>query len=259
MKRPGSILRLTFGILMLAATGCATKNINMLQSNTNLINASGIKVPELVIQKGDLLFIGVNSHDPQSDMRYNTNNYYTSGAQTSASSSNILGYLINRDGNIKFPDIGDLKAEGQTTSELEDLIKKKLETYLNMPIVTVRFLNFKITVLGEVTRPGTYQIPTEKISIIEAIGLAGDLTVYGVRNNVMIIREVDNKREYGFIDLTKGDIFQSPYFYLKQNDAIYVTMNSRKVSNADQTTVRNISLGIGIVSAIAIILNALNR
>lgn len=256
------IQRLWFGLivfLLVATMGCNPKNINMLQTNIDVIKASNQTPPELTIQRGDLLFIGITSRDPQSDIRYNINNYYAMGNQANASTGSLLGHLVDNNGVIKLPDIGEVKVEGMKTDELAAYLRAKLETYLKEPIVTVRFLNFRISVLGEVARPGTFQVPTEKISIIEALGLAGDVTVYGEREKVMVIREVNGKREYGWIDLTKGDLFNSPYFYLQQNDAIYVYVNDRKVANTDQTTVRNVSLAIGIVSTIAIVITALRR
>lgn len=259
MKETKCIHILFVGLVIFMATACAPRNINMLQTNTNAINAESIKYPELTIQKGDLLFIGVSSKDPVSDVRYNLNNYYSGGMQATASQTSLLGYMVDNSGNIKIADVGPVPASGLKTEELSVSIQQKLERFLKDPTVTVRFLNFKITVLGEVTRPGHFQIPTEKVTIIEALGLAGDLTVYGKRDQVMVIREKNGKREFGFIDLTKGDLFNSPYFYLEQNDAVYVYMNNKKVSNTDQTLVRNISLATGIISTIAIIITALKR
>lgn len=237
--------------------GCSPKNMNMLQSNRDLINSDSVQFPQLTIQKGDLLFIGVTSQDPQSDVRYNLNNYYSAGVQTTPSAISLLGYLVDKQGDVKFPDVGLLSTTGLRTDQLANLLQEKLTLYLKNPIVTVRFLNFKVTVLGEVMRPGSFQIPTEKVTLIEALGLAGDLTIYGKRESVMIIREKNGKREYGYVDLTKGELFKSPYFYLEQNDAIYVSMNNKKVLNSDQTLVRNISLATGIISTIAIIISAL--
>lgn len=256
VKLYDNVLWLTTSCILLLMS-CSPRNINMLQSNKQLIRSSAVEFPQLTIQKGDLLFIGVTSSDPQSDIRYNLNNYYTAGIQTVPSSTTLVGYLVDKLGTIKIPDVGIVKAEGYTTTDLSGFLREKLQAFLKDPIVTVRFLNFRITVLGEVARPGTFQVPSEKISIIDALGLAGDLTVYGRREDVMIIREKDGRREYATIDLTKGDLFSSPYFYLQQNDAIYVSMNKRKVVNSDQTLVRNISLATGIISTIAIIISAL--
>ena len=133
------------------------------------------------------------------------------------------------------PVIGKLRVGGLTKNEAEAQIREKLQPYLKEePIVTVRMANYKISVLGEVARPGSFTISNEKVNVLEALAMAGDMTVYGVRTNVKLIREDANgKREIQMLDLTRSDIIQSPYFYLKQNDIIYVTPNETKAKNSD--------------------------
>jgi polysaccharide export outer membrane protein len=133
-----------------------------------------------------------------------------------------------------------------------------MKRYIDSAIISIRLLNYRITVLGEVTKPGTFSIPSERVSILDAIGLAGDLTVYAKRNNIRIIRNVEGQRQTVLLDLNKGDIFNSPFYYLRQNDIVYVEMNRRKIANADQTSIRNVSIALGIVSAIGVIISTIN-
>ena len=250
---------LLLSVVMVLASGCMThRNINMLQVDLQKINEAQLTPPELTIQRGDLLFIGVSSKDQQSDLRYNLTNYYSGTNPAAITAASMLGYLIGASGTVRVGDLDEVKAEGLTTNQLARQLKDKLKQFLNEPDVTVRFLNFKVTVLGEVARPSSYQIPTEKVTIMEALGLAGDITVYGERNRVLVIREVGGQRKYGWIDLTKGDFFSSPYFFLQQNDVVYVYSNNRKFENTDQTTNKNVGLVTSILSSLAITITAIN-
>jgi polysaccharide biosynthesis/export protein len=144
-------------------------------------------------------------------------------------------YLVNNKGEIDFPVIGRLKVGGLTKNEAEDLIREQLQPYLKeSPIVTVRMANYKISVLGEVNRPGTFTVGNEKVNILEALAMAGDMTVYGVRDNVKLIREdAKGKREIINLNLNNAELVVSPYYYLRQNDIIYVTPNKTKAKNSD--------------------------
>src|SRR5215217_81328 len=185
--------------------------------------------PEVVIQKNDLLSITVNSLSSEDAKLYNMPN------TVAGSGSNAIpgGYLVDDAGNIQFPMLGTLKAAGLTKMQLQQditsrLIEKKL---LLDPIVSIRNLNYKVTVLGEVLHPTVVNVPSEKINLLEALGYAGDLTIYAKRSNVLLIREENNQRSFKVIDLNSADIFSSPYFYLKPNDIIYVEPNKTKVSS----------------------------
>ncbi len=211
------------------------------------------------IEVGDVLYIGVSSSDPKTDMLFNMTNYYQGSLQTSVTgSNNTLGYLVNSNGNVILPQFGAIQAYGKTKTELAEIITARLIPITNEPIVTIRYLNYKVTVIGEVTRPGTFTIPNERINVLEAIGLAGDLTVFGKRNNVLLIREVNGKREFARLDLNRADVFRSPFYYLKQNDIIYIEMNDRKLANTDLTSARTISIITGIVSALSILITAIS-
>ena len=144
-------------------------------------------------------------------------------------------YLVSNDGTIDFPVLGQLQVGGLTKSEAENMVREKLKPYLKeTPIVTVRMANYKISVLGEVARPGTFTVSNEKVNVLEALAMAGDLTIWGMRDNVKLVREdAQGKREIAQLDLTKSDIITSPYYYLQQNDILYVTPNKVKAKNSD--------------------------
>jgi len=138
------------------------------------------------------------------------------------------GYLVDSKGNVEMPVLGPIKVAGLTTRVARDTIKKRLESYLEAPSVFIRFLNYKVTVLGEVARPSSFTIPNERVTIPEAIGMAGDLTIHGKRKTVTVIREEQGKRTFGKIDLTSRDVFNSPYYYLHNNDIVYVEPGKAK-------------------------------
>ncbi|MDH7446551.1 polysaccharide biosynthesis/export family protein [Aquimarina sp. 2201CG14-23] len=176
-----------------------------------------------------------------------------SGATSSGTSSPEPTYLIDENGNIEFPVLGKLKISGLTRVQVKDMIKEKLKIYIKDPIVNVRLKNFKITVIGEVQRPGSYTIPNERITIIEALGLAGDMTITGKRENVMVIREDDGVNTYHRVDLTSKAIFDSPVYYLAQNDVLYIEPNTAKVKSSEKD--KNV---VGLVlSIVGVTLSAL--
>lgn len=185
---------------------------------------------EPVIQKNDLLSISVSSMDPATTQVFNEPNSSTAG---------VAGYLVNQDGFIQFPLIGDIMAAGLSKKELRETISKSLveKKFLLDPIVSVRYLNYKVTVLGEVVHPTVIRVESEKISLLEALGLAGDLTSYAKRNNVMLIREKDNgTKEIKRLDLTSTQLLTSPYYYLQSNDIVYVEPTPTKVASTTRFT-----------------------
>jgi polysaccharide biosynthesis/export protein len=239
--------------------------------DTVLIGAVSAKEPE--IQKSDLLSITVSSLNPEASSLFNAPNLMmASTASTSASSNSslsasgmgitsngptqVLGYLVNKDGMIKFPVLGDIKAAGLTKNQLGDLIAGDLsdKKLLVDPIVNVRFLNFRVTVLGEVARPTNINVTNEKISILEALGLAGDLTIYAKRDNVLLIREEGNEKIVRRLDLNSDKILTSPYFYLKTNDVVYVEPNKSKISSTNRA-LQILPIILSGLSFIAIILS----
>lgn len=189
---------------------------------------------EPVIQKKDILSITVSSLSNEATIIFNTPNLpITPSANATPNMPQTAGYLVGQDGTIRFPVLGDIEAAGLTQKQLANnithlLIEKKL---LYDPVVSIRFLNFRVTVLGEVNHPGVVTVPSEQISVLEAIGEAGDLTIYGLRDNVILIRQEGADKLITRLDLNSSKIFQSPYYYLKSNDVIYVEPAKDKIAS----------------------------
>jgi polysaccharide biosynthesis/export protein len=207
-------------------------------------------VPNAVIQQGDILSIRVYSTAlgtrPEIDAPYNL-------IEAGTGSS---GFLVDHKGNIDYPQIGTLHVEGLTREELAEIIRKKFEDQLNHPSVIVRFVSYKVTILGEVRNPSTLTLPTENVTILEALGIAGDITDYGRKDNVKVIREVNGQREIGTINLTSDSMFLSPYYRLQQNDVILVDQTRRKRSEQERSElIQKIGITSSIITAIALILN----
>ncbi len=177
---------------------------------------------ETLIQKNDLLSITVGGSNPEDLIMLNSGSGYLPGTAITGTPLKSIGYLVEADGKIQFPFLGKVKAEGLSRLQLEDTLRNMLKDYTKNPVVNIKFLNYGYSVLGEVAHPGRFEMENERITILEAIGMANDMTIFGKRNNVLIIREVSGKREFGRVDLLSKDIFKSPYFYLKTNDVVYV-------------------------------------
>ena len=198
------------------------------------------KLYDAKIMPKDLLTIVVSCTNPELAIPFNLTVASNAGIAVSTSSyvttqPVLQPYLVDNDGNINFPVLGELKLGGLTKREAEQLIIDKLKPYMKeTPIVTVRMVNYKISVIGEVTRPGTFTISNEKVNLLEALAMAGDMTVYGLRDNVKLIREDANgKQQIVTLDLNKAETILSPYYWLQQNDIIYVTPNKAKARNSD--------------------------
>jgi len=223
-----------------------------LENVTDTTGKGDVKIPELKIQKGDLLSIQVYSAStiPGADALYNL-----PAGGTGANN----GLLVDAYGNIEYPRLGTFQVEGLTKQELATQIKKRLtepEVLLINPSVIIRFLNFKVTMLGQVAKEGVINIPGERVTILEAVGLAGGVTDYGKKTNVKIMREVDGKRETGYIDLSSKDIFESPYYNLVQNDVVIVEPTKQKAKQADQSIVlQRVTFALGIITSAAFIYN----
>jgi polysaccharide export outer membrane protein len=168
------------------------------------------------------------------------------------------GYLIDAAGEIAFPIIGKLKMAGLSRLAATEMIKEKLKPYINNPIVNIRVLNYKVTVLGDVKNPGTFTIPNERITLLEALGLAGDMLITGKRENVLVIREVEGKKTEMRIDLTSRQLYSSPAYYLHQNDVIYVEPNKTKINSAAMNA-SNVGIFIAILSMLTTVAVLLSR
>ena len=222
---------LTFLAVLCGLASCnpeTYKKINYLQ-DVKQDTTMTMKVNKgIIIQPQDQLSIIVTSRDPRMATPFNlsVSSFYT-GSELSATgaSQRITGYVVSNEGDIDFPSLGELHVAGLNRWQLQELIKDRLADsgLLKDAIVTVEFLNFKISVLGEVTAPGTYSVTGDKITILQALALARDLTIFGQRENVQVIREQNGRRQIFKMDLTSSDIFTSEAYYLQQNDVVYVT------------------------------------
>ena len=211
--------------------------------------SSTAKMP--IIQPGDLLEITVTDTNPIAAAPFNRISGGNGGAQASSSNS-LGGYLVDENGIIDFPVIGRVKIGGVTKAEAKLNLTNLLTNYLGNPIVSIRYLNYRITVLGEVNKPNTFTVPSERINLIEALGMAGDLTVYGKRENIMIINESKGVRTVAHLDLNDKAILDSPYFYLQPNDIVYVEPVLARKDQASLTR-SNISLVLGVLSLASLV------
>jgi polysaccharide biosynthesis/export protein len=254
--------RLAFYICLFLASSCVNhKKIPYFKDVPD--SASTYKVQEYmysepVIQPDDILAISIQTIDPQTSSVLNqlspamptvgTSSASTIGAQVST------GFLVDKEGQVELPIIGKIKLEGLSTFQAREVIRKKIALYFKNPTVLVRFTNYKITILGEVAKPGTYTLPNEKVTVLDVIGLAGDLTIYGKRYNILVIREKGNNREFVRLDLNSSDIFKSPYFYLKQNDILYIEPNKAKVATTNVARTQTIALILSTLSFLIVFL-----
>ena len=231
-------------ISMLMFVSCVSKKDMAYFQNTKEIDNAILENYAPVIQVDDILSITVSALESESAKPFNLYegvNEVASGRQ--------LTYLVDINGNINFPVLGEVKSKGLTTNELKIALIKHLDAYIKSPIVNIRLENFRVTVLGEVKTPGTFVLNNERITIPEALGLAGDLTIEGKRKNLLLVRNINGKFERIRLDLTDESIFTSPYYYLAQNDIIYVEPNKARVnSSALGTTSSILSIAAAIIS-----------
>lgn len=243
-------------ILTLAVTSCNTyRKINYLQDVVP-DEAERIAINKgILIQPKDMISIVVSSRNPELALMFNLPVIsYQAGSESVSGqgSQRLLGYVVNNDGNIDFPILGLIHAAGLTRWELANEIKSKIVgmNYIKDPVVTVEFMNFKISVMGEVTSPGTYNIEGDKITLLQALSLAKDLTIFGRRDNVSVIREQDGERIVYQVDLRSASLFDSPAYYLQQNDIVYVEPNKVRAgqSTINENNIKSVSLWVSIGS-----------
>ena len=245
MKTHRLLLLASLTIVLL--TGCRhVRDVAYFQeANTSNRDSSGVRYPnfnknntpkiqnyEARIQPNDILSIYVSSLSKEASAFFNNVETHTEGG-SSFSTQTEVGYLVDVSGFIEMPLVGKVKLAGLTTQVARDTLTRRLENFLQGPSVRIYFENFRVTLLGEVGRPGVYNVTNEKLTIPEAIGLAGDLTIYGNRKNIMLIREIDGEKIFFKIDLSSRDLFNSPYYYLHSNDVLYVEPVTAKVSSSD--------------------------
>ena len=222
--------------VLLMAFSCNTKkNIQYFKNIEDVAIKESIRANTSTIQPGDMLGIVVLAKDNEVAKPFNQNYYSTDMSQYSSVPSRSASvepiYIVDSKGNIDFPILGSINTTSLNVDQLREILKDKLSKYIKNPGVNLRTVNYKVTVLGEVNRTGTFTIDSgQPTTILNVLGLAGDLTIYGERKNVLVIRNVDGVTTKEYIDLTSADLFNSPYYYVKQNDVIYVTPNKARQS-----------------------------
>ncbi|MFN7674450.1 polysaccharide biosynthesis/export family protein [Flavobacterium sp.] len=242
------LLLLFFSIFFLS---CASKKDIVYLQDVDTIKASNSLSYEPVLKNDDLLSIIVSADDPEVTYMFNIpqiqGNYKVDESQSS-----IRTYLIDSYGQIEFPVLGKISLAGLTRSEAIKELTQKVKPYITNPTINLRILNYKVSVLGEVIKPGSYTFSSERVTLLEALAIAGDLTIYGKRNNILIIREKNNQKTYNRVDITNSSFVNSEFYYLTQNDVIVVEPNKTRINSS--------SFGpnvLGIISAASIIISIL--
>ncbi|WP_422797044.1 polysaccharide biosynthesis/export family protein [Sphingobacterium sp. HJSM2_6] len=248
-------MKLLFSIILLSFLfSCASRNeLVYFQQDSVVLNTTNRQFTTK-FQPGDILTISITADDLKVSSPYNQVNIYQAGTLQS-NSPFVPTYTIDQDGFIDFPQLGKIKLGGLTRLEAIDYIKKEVGKDIHNPGANITLRNFKISVLGEVVRPGTFTIDNDRVSILEALGLAGDMTINGVRKNVLVVREEDGQKNEYRIDLTKRESLNSPVYFLKQNDVIYVEPNGARIQSSKYTQNTSIFVSIAglIITIVAVI------
>ncbi|NCA21643.1 MAG: polysaccharide export protein [Crocinitomicaceae bacterium] len=209
----------------LASCKLRERTVYVNRTTSDTLSSSLPEATNLIrLKEDDFISIIVYESDKESVSQFNLN--------IQAGSESAVGYIIDRQGFVNIPVLGKVKLAGLFKDEAVDLIEAKLKAYFNNPVVHISLLNFKVTVLGEVNSPGSYNLKDERVTILESIGLAGDLKITGKRNNVLVIREENGRKVEYRVDLTSKEIYKSPVYYLKQNDLVYVEPNKTSITNS---------------------------
>ncbi|WP_455062635.1 polysaccharide biosynthesis/export family protein [Prevotella fusca] len=262
------IFSLIVTAMIMTMTGCgSSKGFTYLENADSISLAASRGLYDARIMPKDELTITVNTTDPDAAAPFNlqVRNQLGSSKQVGSGGGSLQGYLVDNSGFINFPVIGKIHVSGLTKPECEDLIKSKIQPYLartENPIVTVRMSSYHVTVLGEVGRPGVIPVSTEKMSVMEAIAQAGDLGVYGKRNNIMLIREgATGEKHVVRLNLNDANLLNSPYYYLQQNDVLYIEPNTVKAKNSGIGSSTTLWFSfIGIVTSVAsLLVNVLRK
>jgi polysaccharide biosynthesis/export protein len=241
------------GSFMFVSCGTQRAIYNYVEDMTDTAIRKGVYEAEPIIQKNDLLSISIYSAslDPQVDALYNLNLQVNTGAQYQQQ-----GFLVNQKGEIQLPRLGTLQVEGLTKTQLADKIKLKLRGLLTDPTVIVRFLNFRVIVIGQVGSPGVKTVQEENLTLLEALALAGDITEGGKKKEIKVLRENNGQRQLGIVDVTSSKMFQSPYYQLQQNDVIMVEATRYRIRQTEQARItQQIGFALSIITSIALLYN----
>ena len=231
-----SIKKIAFLSLLLLFFSCASKHdIIYYQNIDGMSKQQNANSYEIKIQPDDLLMIIVSADDPEVATPFNLKTFSvstTNRLDVARGQEAVQLYLVDQIGNIEFPVIGKLKVSGLTRTEVLKLLQEKISLYIKNPIINLRIMNFKVSLQGEVNLPGTYPIVSERVTLIEALSMAKDLTIYGKRDNILVIRETNGVKSYNRVDITKSEFINSPFYYLAQNDVVYVEPNKTRVNSS---------------------------
>lgn len=244
LSKYGLSLMLCVTVLMMFSSCGSRKSMVYFQPDSAQINTLYEQyVPK--IQPSDILTIVVTAADPKVTAPFNPLSSIISGGMTQATDMAMRPtYTVDDDGDVTLPMLGKLHLAGLTRVQAIEKIRVALGQYIKDPGVNMNFNNFRISVLGEVARPGSFILPTERVTVLEALGMAGDLTIRGIRENVTLIREVDGQKSIHRLDLTKQETLNSPYYYLAQNDVIYVEPNKAQINNSKLGANTNVIISI---------------
>ncbi len=241
-----------FSVLFL--NSCVSgKKITYFQNMEQLEQLAEASKTGLSIKPNDLLTISVSAYNMEAAAPFNLPvvGMSTGGGDAGLRASGtpqLQPFLVDSDGNIEFPQLGTIQVAGMNRQELSGKLKSLISVYVKEPIINVRIVNFQVSVLGEVNRPGTFSVPDEYLSLPKALGLAGDMSIYGMRENVLVVREENGQKTYAYLDLTDANVMNSPYYYLKQNDMVYVEPNNAQKQGAGYN--RNATVYISIASVL---------
>ncbi|MBV2225983.1 MAG: polysaccharide biosynthesis/export family protein [Sphingobacterium mizutaii] len=252
-------MRILLGLVIMLSlfSSCASrKDLVYFQPDSSELNTSfELNSPRL--QPGDILAISVTADDVRATQPFNQLSPYNNAGTLQNTNPFIPTYAIDVNGNIDFPKIGKIQLAGKTRTEAMEVLRNEVSKFIVDPGISMEITNFKVTVLGEVIKPGSYTINNDRITVLEALGLAGDLTINGVRKNVLVIREQNGKKQEFRIDLTRRDALNSPVYYLAQNDVIYVEPNGARIQSSKYT--QNTSIFVSIASLIITIVAVVVR
>ncbi len=217
--------------MMVLLLSCASREKIVYVQNGGTLQATNYATK---FKPDDLLMITVSAPDPEVALPFNLPAAAVSGINSTVANSQLQYqlYLIDKDGAIEFPVLGSVKVGGLEREEALTVLKDKLKKYISDPIVNIRIMNYKISVSGEVTRPGSFNVVSERVTLMEAISMAGDLTIYGRRDNITVIRDINGTKTINHVDITKSDFINSDFYYLSQNDVVYVEPNKTRINSS---------------------------
>tara|TARA_B100000508_G_scaffold118450_1_gene98504 strand:+ start:10253 stop:11038 length:786 start_codon:yes stop_codon:yes gene_type:complete len=251
-------LKVLFLAAFFAVASCANrKKMAYFQPTEGDSTVTNLQSYEVRYRTGDFLYIQVSGATPEAVAIFNpsmTNLRETYTGVYRNDNPQTTGYIIDKEGNINFPILGKIQAAGKTKLELEKLLLKELEGHIDTPVLNIRLRNFKVSVLGDVKDPGTYTISTERVTLLEALGIAGDLNITAKRKNILVVRTNQGKKEEYRVDLTSNEIFSSPVYYLQQNDVVYVEPNQAKMNTSKFSPVYSILISVSSLIITTIIL-----